>query len=64
MVWTVEAEVADDQLLYLAGDLMELGFWEPQMAIPMSPTQHTNFWKAEVKVILTRLKTINLVGKY
>lgn len=50
VVWTVEAEVADDQLLYLAGDLMELGCWEPQMAIPMSPTQHANLWKVEVKI--------------
>ncbi|XP_048126922.1 ribonuclease E/G-like protein, chloroplastic isoform X2 [Rhodamnia argentea] len=50
VVWTVEAEVADDQLLYLAGDLMELGFWEPQMAVPMSPTEDANLWKAEVKI--------------
>lgn len=51
IVWTVEADLEAGQLLYITGDPSVLGCWEPDMAILMSPTEHENLWKAEVKVI-------------
>ncbi|KAA0059215.1 ribonuclease E/G-like protein [Cucumis melo var. makuwa] len=50
VVWTVEADLEADQLLYLTGDPIALGSWEPNMAIQMSPTHHANLWKAEAKI--------------
>ena len=50
LVWTVETDLEAGQLLYLTGDPAALGCWEPEMAILMSPTEHANLWKAEVKV--------------
>ena len=51
VVWTIEADLEVDQLLYLTGDPITLGSWEPNMAIQMSPTHHANLWKAEAKVM-------------
>lgn len=51
VVWTIEADLEADQLLYLTGEPIALGSWEPKMAIQMSPTDHANLWKAEVKVM-------------
>lgn len=51
VIWTIEADLEDGQLLYITGDPNVLGCWEPDMAVLMSPTEHTNLWKAEVKVI-------------
>ncbi|KAF7833213.1 ribonuclease E/G-like protein, chloroplastic isoform X1 [Senna tora] len=48
--WTVEADLEDGQLLYITGDPAVLGCWKPTMAIPMSPTEHANLWKAEFKI--------------
>ncbi|XVF21182.1 hypothetical protein REPUB_Repub12eG0068600 [Reevesia pubescens] len=50
VVWTVEADLADGQLLYVSGESVALGCWEPEMAILMSPTEHANIWRAEVKI--------------
>ncbi|KAI9178371.1 hypothetical protein LWI28_025765 [Acer negundo] len=50
VVWTIEADVAPGQLLYLTGDLIVLGCWDPDMAILMSPAEDGNSWKAEVKI--------------
>ncbi|KAK9285682.1 hypothetical protein L1049_024881 [Liquidambar formosana] len=50
VVWTIEADLADGELLYITGDPKVLGSWEPEMAILMSPTEHANLWKAEVKI--------------
>lgn len=50
VVWTIEADLEADQLLYLTGDPIALGSWEPNMAIQMSPTHHANLWKAEAKI--------------
>ncbi|XP_022135694.1 ribonuclease E/G-like protein, chloroplastic isoform X2 [Momordica charantia] len=50
VVWTIEADLEADQLLYLTGEPIALGSWEPKMAIQMSPTDHANLWKAEVKI--------------
>lgn len=51
VVWTIEADLEADQLLYLTGDPIALGSWEPNMAIQMSHVDHSNLWKAEVKVM-------------
>lgn len=51
VVWTIEADLEADQLLYLTGDPIALGSWEPNMAIQMSPTDRANLWRAEVKVM-------------
>ncbi|XVF71705.1 hypothetical protein PTKIN_Ptkin12aG0060900 [Pterospermum kingtungense] len=50
VVWTVEADLTEDQLLYISGESDALGCWEPEMAILMSPTEHANIWRAEVKI--------------
>lgn len=52
IVWTIEADLQAGQFLYITGDPTVLGCWEPEIAILMSPMEHTNLWKAEVKVIL------------
>ncbi|XP_017969370.1 PREDICTED: ribonuclease E/G-like protein, chloroplastic isoform X2 [Theobroma cacao] len=50
VVWTVEADLAEGQLLYISGESVALGCWEPETAILMSPTVHANIWRAEVKI--------------
>ncbi|XWS47293.1 hypothetical protein CRYUN_Cryun14cG0139900 [Craigia yunnanensis] len=50
VVWTVEADLEEGQLLYISGESVALGCWEPEMAILMSPTEHANIWRAEVKI--------------
>ncbi|XWS31106.1 hypothetical protein CRYUN_Cryun23aG0049200 [Craigia yunnanensis] len=50
VVWTVEADLTEGQLLYISGESVALGCWEPEMAILMSPTEHANIWRAEVKI--------------
>ncbi|CAN1345303.1 Ribonuclease E/G-like protein, chloroplastic [Linum perenne] len=50
VVWTIEADLPDGQLLYLAGELTSLGCWQPDKAIRMSPTEHTNLWRAQMKM--------------
>ncbi|KAL5981925.1 hypothetical protein ACLOJK_015992 [Asimina triloba] len=51
VLWSVEADLEDDQLLYLTGDIPALGCWEPEMAVLMSPSgEHANLWKTEIKV--------------
>jgi hypothetical protein len=51
IVWTVEANLEDGDLLYITGDPAVLGCWKPNMALLMSPTDHDNIWKAETPVI-------------
>ncbi|XP_022728019.1 ribonuclease E/G-like protein, chloroplastic isoform X2 [Durio zibethinus] len=50
VVWTVEADLAEGQLLYISGESVAVGCWEPEMAILMSPTEHSHIWRAEVKM--------------
>lgn len=50
IIWTVEADLEDGHLLYITGDLAELGCWKPNMAVLMSPTEHANTWKAEFQI--------------
>ncbi|OVA19748.1 Carbohydrate binding module family 20 [Macleaya cordata] len=51
VLWTIEADLADGQLLYITGDPSTLGCWEPVMAVRMLPSsEHANLWKTKVKV--------------
>lgn len=50
IVWIVEGELKDDQLLYVTGDIACLGCWDTEMAILMEPTEDANKWKAEAEV--------------
>ena len=53
VVWTIEADLAAGELLYITGDPIVLGCWDPETAILMSPTEQANLWKAEVKVCVS-----------
>lgn len=50
IVWIIAADLAAGEFLYITGDPTILGCWEPDIAILMSPTEHTNLWKAEVRI--------------
>ncbi|KAJ6723872.1 hypothetical protein OIU74_008266 [Salix koriyanagi] len=50
LVWTVEADLAPGQLLYVTGDPLVLGCWDPEMAILMHPISHPNLWEAQVTI--------------
>ncbi|OAY35009.1 ribonuclease E/G-like protein, chloroplastic isoform X2 [Manihot esculenta] len=50
VVWTVEADLAAGQLLYVTGDPISLGGWQPDMAIQMCATEQAKLWKTEVKI--------------
>lgn len=50
VVWSVEADLGDGQLLYLIGDPIALGCWDPHTALLMFPTQHLNLWNLRLKV--------------
>ncbi|MQL94087.1 hypothetical protein Taro_026744 [Colocasia esculenta] len=56
VLWTIEADVADDQLLYITGDPAALGCWEPEKAIPMSPCkEQAKLWITETEAGYLRL---------
>lgn len=50
IVWTMEADLEAGQFLYITGEHSALGSWEPEIAILMSHTEHTNLWKAELEI--------------
>ncbi|KAJ4980284.1 hypothetical protein NE237_031121 [Protea cynaroides] len=50
VLWTIEANLEDGQLLYITGDPNALGHWEPGMAVLMIPAEDSNLWKTEVRV--------------
>lgn len=50
IVWIIEGELKDDQLLYVTGDIACLGCWNTEMAVLMEPTEDANIWKAEAEV--------------
>ncbi|CAI0459446.1 unnamed protein product, partial [Linum tenue] len=50
VVWTIEADLPDGQSLYLTGELTQLGCWHPGKAIQMFPTEHSNLWRAQMKI--------------
>ncbi|XP_073098580.1 ribonuclease E/G-like protein, chloroplastic isoform X2 [Elaeis guineensis] len=51
VLWNLEADIADDYLIFITGDPVTLGCWEPEMAILLSPcTECDNLWKTEITV--------------
>ncbi|KAK9134008.1 hypothetical protein Scep_013536 [Stephania cephalantha] len=51
VLWTIEADLEEGQLLYITGDPAPLGCWNPEMAILMSPSgNEANLWITESKV--------------
>ncbi|XP_054798087.1 ribonuclease E/G-like protein, chloroplastic isoform X1 [Prosopis cineraria] len=50
IIWTIEADLEDGQLLYITGDPAVLGCWKPDMALLMSPSEHVNVWRTEFKI--------------
>ncbi|XP_055962481.1 ribonuclease E/G-like protein, chloroplastic isoform X2 [Mercurialis annua] len=50
VVWTIEADLEVGQLLYVTGEPLSLGVWQPNMALPMSRTEHENLWETEVMI--------------
>ncbi|XP_078443083.1 RNAse E/G-like protein isoform X2 [Wolffia australiana] len=51
VLWCIEADVAEGEILYITGDLETLGCWEPERAIPLSHCKdRSNLWMAETEV--------------
>ncbi|XP_021680866.2 ribonuclease E/G-like protein, chloroplastic isoform X2 [Hevea brasiliensis] len=50
VVWTLEADLAPGQVVYITGDPISLGGWQPDMALQMCSTKHAKLWKTEVKI--------------
>lgn len=51
VLWNLEADIADDYPIFITGDPVTLGCWEPEMAILLSPcTECANLWKTEITV--------------
>ncbi|KAK8914564.1 hypothetical protein KSP39_PZI023954 [Platanthera zijinensis] len=49
--WSIEADIGDNQLIFLTGDLVSLGCWNPDKAVLLSPsTEGANLWYAEIQV--------------
>ncbi|KAG0498341.1 hypothetical protein HPP92_003032 [Vanilla planifolia] len=49
--WTIEADLGDSQLIFLTGDLVSLGCWNPDVAVLFSPSaEFPNLWTAEIEV--------------
>ncbi|PKA67037.1 Ribonuclease E/G-like protein, chloroplastic [Apostasia shenzhenica] len=49
--WSIEADIGDDQLIFLTGDLASLGSWNPDMAVLLSPsTTSATLWNADIEV--------------
>ncbi|KAK8914566.1 hypothetical protein KSP39_PZI023952 [Platanthera zijinensis] len=48
--WSIEADIGDNQLIFLTGDLVSLGCWNPDKAVLLSPsTEGANLWYAEIQ---------------
>lgn len=53
VLWSIEADIADGYLLFITGDPISLGCWEPEMAVHLSRCkEHANIWMSEIKVYL------------
>ncbi|CAL9107737.1 unnamed protein product [Musa acuminata var. zebrina] len=51
VLWSVKADIEDGYLLFITGDPVSLGCWEPDMAIRLSRCRgHANLWTSEIKV--------------
>ncbi|XP_073002315.1 ribonuclease E/G-like protein, chloroplastic isoform X3 [Typha latifolia] len=52
VLWTIEADILDGNLIFITGDPVTLGCWEPEMAVLLSPSsESTNLWEAELKQV-------------
>ncbi|XP_020267134.1 ribonuclease E/G-like protein, chloroplastic isoform X1 [Asparagus officinalis] len=51
VVWSIEADVADGYVIFLTGDPVSLGCWEPAMGVLLSSSSEgVNVWMTEIKV--------------
>ncbi|KAJ3698275.1 hypothetical protein LUZ61_001980 [Rhynchospora tenuis] len=51
VLWSIETDIADGFVMYLIGDPVALGCWDPNLAIPLSRSFHTsNLWEIQIKV--------------
>ncbi|KAJ3693195.1 hypothetical protein LUZ60_008675 [Juncus effusus] len=51
VIWSIEADLLNGSVIFLTGDPVSLGCWDPDLAISFSPSlQDTNLWEAEIKV--------------
>lgn len=51
VLWNVEADLADGQHIFITGDPVSLGCWEPGFAVPLIPSpENANLWRTEIKV--------------
>lgn len=49
--WCIEADIANDHLIFITGDPDSLGCWEPEMAVVLSSsTERANFWNIKTMV--------------
>lgn len=50
VLWYIEADISEGEILYITGDPATLGCWEPEKAIPLSPCKgRANLWMAETE---------------
>ncbi|KAL4185781.1 hypothetical protein AMTRI_Chr10g7650 [Amborella trichopoda] len=51
VLWSIQADLEDGQLLYITGDTLALGGWDPALAILMYPCEEeANVWQTEIEV--------------
>ncbi|KAF7095816.1 hypothetical protein CFC21_097889 [Triticum aestivum] len=49
--WSVKADVMDGYIIFITGDPVTLGCWEPDMAVQLNPSvKSSNKWTAVIKV--------------
>jgi hypothetical protein len=49
--WNLKADVLDGYIIFVTGDPVTLGCWEPDMAVQLDPSiKSKNEWTAEIKV--------------
>ncbi|KAM3190737.1 hypothetical protein ACQJBY_068635 [Aegilops geniculata] len=49
--WSVKADVMDGHIIFITGDPVTLGCWEPDMAVQLNPSvKSSNKWTAVIKV--------------
>ncbi|KAM0905390.1 hypothetical protein ACQ4PT_017414 [Festuca glaucescens] len=49
--WNLKADVLDGYIIFVTGDPVTLGCWEPDMAVQLDPSiKSKNEWRAEIKV--------------
>ncbi|VAI87371.1 unnamed protein product [Triticum turgidum subsp. durum] len=49
--WSIKADVMDGYIIFITGDPVTLGCWEPDMAVQLNPSvKSSNKWTAVIKV--------------